>query len=728
MPDKFLSNFKLRSKRSLVIFLISMTIIFPILIFNAPVDFGKAHSNLAIPKEIFSLWNDTSPTLDGSIEFDARDMSTEWSSAAVYDMYEETVSPSAKVLLQNSDTNLFIAFDMTEYQTDPNPEFYGCAVYLDRNHNGLLDNSDAAIVYYHIGNGTEYVAFRQYTESIGDWLTTDTSTLGVALSNNVVVYSDFTDSYFESTAHRQYEIRIPLTVLQASPGDITGIGLEAFYNYHIADGTTTWPGYETDPYWIWLTPEGWGDLYLGKSSDYADYVIEDNRNIEFDADEFAIGENNNTYLVTGDINGDGDQELIVGSNRMVSGEENLLTIFDYSGGELTQIWCSKSFPSHQANMPLPLGITTYDFDSNGEDEIYIVGITQHVFRLYDWNSTGIPNFDSSSNCFSYSQSLTGTVDIGDVDNDGNVELVVGASDGRVVVVQYTIGTDTFSQKHTHGPATLLGSPVTRIQALEVADMDDDTLFELIYAGQTTTNDTLGTAAIQIVERSLFNYADNPSPGDDDLPLASSATTEDEHIHSILVGDVDNDADTEIVIVGKDYLRIFGPQTFTNPSPPIELLINSSSFDMSGGVTLGDINNDGNDELIFGAANGTIYFATITDSGSDSLSYSEEWSNDVGHSPGYREAMTVIDIDLDTENELILGDSFGQIMTIGNGTAPSVTITSPSYGSSRTDMIVAVSWSATDDFAMHHFDIYVNETFYGKVGGSQRGATLSLGEG
>ncbi|NHK31494.1 MAG: hypothetical protein FK730_09095, partial [Asgard group archaeon] len=505
MPDKILRRHKLKISRVAILILISISLFLPILIYKSPMNFGNAHSTNAVPKEIFSLWNNTIPTLDGIIGFDAGNMSYEWTSAAVYDMYDVTNNPSAKVILQNNDVNMFIAFDMTEYQTASNPNTYGCAVYLDRDHDGRLSAVDRAVSYKNYDNGTEAVIVEQYSESLKTWEIIELGSLGVSLGvSKVLINSAFTDSYFESINHRQYELRIPLTFMQVFPGNITGIGLESFYD--MPTGTTTWPGYESDPDTIGITPEGWGDLFIGKQNEYAQYVIEENFNIKSD----ATGLNNNTFLTTGDINGDGDQELIVGSNRQVSGDENLLAIYDYVSGELTRIWSSWT-TSHQSKMILPLGIATYDFDEDSEDEIYVVSNTNNILRLYDWNSS-INDFDSSGNILAapYATNFNGYVDIGDADNDGNPnpDIVVGAIDGRIVVIQYNAG--IFSVKHTHGPATLLGSTVTKVQAIEIADMDADLDNEIIYAGQITSDDNLGTAAIQIIERSLFNYVDNPS--------------------------------------------------------------------------------------------------------------------------------------------------------------------------------------------------------------------------
>ena len=80
---------------------------------NKPINYGSAHSKHATPTEIFSLWNDTSPTLDGRIHFNSSSLNTEWSSAAVYSMFDFDENLDSKVLLQNDNINLYIGLDLT---------------------------------------------------------------------------------------------------------------------------------------------------------------------------------------------------------------------------------------------------------------------------------------------------------------------------------------------------------------------------------------------------------------------------------------------------------------------------------------------------------------------------------------------------------------------------------------------------------------------------------------
>lgn len=734
MPQNILSLRRFSLKRALTIVFVSSFLILPIIFQNSPTNFGNAHSAVASPKEIFSLWNDSAPLIDGVIGFHPEDLSVEWSSAAVYSMFDDTQSPSSKLILQNDNTNLYIGLDMTEYQVANPASRWGCAIYLDRDHNGIFGPEDRSIVFMKNTTG-QYIFYNQFQVGSNPWLELENGVPGIALGgSNILVDHDFTGSYFESNDHHQYELRIPLSILQIAPGNITGFAAEGFDDYADPDGTITWPVYSNPLSQIYDTPSGWGDLYLGKdtslTSIYAEYVFEDNLNIKTD----AVGANNGTFLALGDINGDGDQELIVGSNRTVSGDDNLLAIYDYVSGELTRIWSSWT-TSHQTKMILPTGIATFDFDQNGEDEIYICSEDARILRFFDWNSTTL-DFDSSEYTYNHNDNfpgrkLMGYISIGDPDSDLIPEIAVGDDNGDIHILRFNnTGNNKFDLEYSHTPVNVLGNSVSRIHAIEVADIGDaDADHETLYLAQFSADDSLSPTALQIIEKFIFGFQDNPA-GEDDLPAASSTTTVDAFGHSILVADIDNDLVDEIVIVGKYFLKVFGRNTFTNPSPPLQIGINDNSSQpmMGGGTTIGDIDNDGKNELLVGFNNGTLLVLNVTDSGSDTLSYTEEWRSDIGASPGKREAMIIFDYDEDSENEALIGDYFGQIIALGSSVAPVVTITSPSQGSTKTDTSVLITWNAVEDFAMHHFDVFVNGSFIARAGGGQTSMTILFGIG
>ncbi|MCF2143337.1 MAG: VCBS repeat-containing protein [Candidatus Heimdallarchaeota archaeon] len=731
-----LSFKKYQIKSSLILAVICISTIFTVLIYTSPSNFGDAHSKNAEPLELFSLWNNTAPVIDGLINFNLTNIAAEWSGAAVYSLYDDIQTATSKLLIQNNNSYLFLGLDMTDYlvQTPANP--WGMALYFDLDHNGILTTGDRQILFVDntslSGNTGQFVLLKGYSESSRQWNELENGVLGTPLTNSkILVNSGFGSSYFNSANHRQYEIRIPLSVLSKSPGEILGFACEGFDNFLSLSATITWPFVSSSPSEIREEANKWGDLYLGEETAYTQYVIEENTNIK----DGVLGWNNATFLALGDIDGNGDQELIIGSNSTVTGSENLLAIYDYVSNEFTRIWASWT-TAHQSKMIKPLGIATYDFDGNGEDEIYIVSNKHRILRFTDWNAT-THDFDTSEYVFTAGRNLMGFISIGDVLNLYNEpQIVVSAHrttllDACIFIIKYDSGSDSFSLQDTltaNSLPNIFGSKASGYHAVQVGDMDNDDKLELLTAAQYDNRDNLSLVGVQIFQNSGFGstFEDNQQ---DDLSGGSSTTTKDQFIHTILVGDVDNDGINESVFVGRNYLRVFGKNTFSNANPPIEILINNTIKPiMGGGAAIGDIDSDGANELIFGASNGTLYIVNVTDTGSDNLSYTIEWSGDIGDTVGKRGAIQLVDLDKDGETELFVGDTYGQIISLGKSASPVVIITSPSDGSVKKDPNVFVQWSAVDSYTLHHFDIYINGTFYARTGGAQRGILLPLLEG
>jgi len=717
------------NKKTTTIIIVAIFILIPIYAKLKLPTQVQAHSNDAYPTEIFSIWNDTNPSIDGTVQFSTNQKSAEWSSASVNWMYNRS-KPEGKLLLQNTDYHLYVGMDMINYQSDTLLSPWGAAVYLDRDHNGILSTDDRSIIFWANITG-RYVFYNQYAVGIQEWVRLDWEFAGNIFANLIVANTTYTTSVFETNPHHQFEFRIPMSVLNSGPGKIIGIGFESYENYYNPEGTITWPALpDQPPSDIWMTEGAWGDLYLGKNETeadyYAQYVIEENINIEDD----ATGPYNSTFMCSGDINGNGDLELIVSSNRTVIGEDEYLAIYDYVGNDLTRIWFSPD-SGHQIKMFVITGIATNDFDENGEDEIYLCGKDSRILRLFNWNETE-GDFDNSEFIYVHSRALLGYIAIGDADNDGLDEIVVASTNtavdtSEIIILGYDNATGKFNPKYTEfDPPLIGGSTPEKVLGIEIANMDADSNNELLIWSQTTDNETLGTTRLQILEKGMVGFTDNSG---DDLPSGSNVNTEDCFGHTIIVADVDNDSTNETIIVGRDYLRIFGAQTFSSPAT-ISLLINDgiSLPAMGGGAIVGDIDGDSANELIVGCNNGTILILNVTDSGSDNFSYTEEWSNDLGTSPGYHEAMVIYDLDEDTENELFFGDYFGQIISLGKSQAPTVTISSPSWGSIKTSTTVEVFWDVVEDLSMHHFDIRVNGVFQVRAGANQTSMFVNLLEG
>lgn len=682
------------------------------------------HSRYSVPMEIYSLWNDSSLIIDGEVNFNATNLASEWSSAAVYNMYDNTNTPSAKLLLQNDNTTLYVGIDATNQITEPIITTWGASVYFDVDHNGELSTSDRVIRI--ITNTSSYVILYYFNTNTKSWTELEDSTLGGALPSGIIGNTIFDNSSFNEIDHRQYEFKIPFSIINAQAGKIIGVSFETFENYQGSMDEITWPYIGNIPSVIRSDAAKWGDLYFGLDTHilnyYSQFSIEQNTNIM----SSAVGYNNGTFLGQGDINNDGNLELIVASNRTVSGQNKLLAIYQFISGDFIRIWNSWE-SQHQSKMIQVKSIACYDFTGDGKDEIFVVGEDSRILRFSDWNSIS-NDFDNADYAFSHTSSLMGYITIGDGNNNGNQNLVFGDSNGYVNVLDYVAATNSFTHDKRSPFSVWLGTGyLKRIHAIAVGDLDGDSSNEIAFLGQITTDDGDSTTRLFIYQKSVAKYLDDTG---DNLPSDSTLITEDQFGHTIQIADVDNDLENEIVLAGKKYVKIFGKDSFLDAKAPLEFSTNDGFAlpAMGGGVLVADVNADNFNELVLGANNGSLYIFKITDSGSDTLSYELEWESDIGTSPGKRRSIIAYDFDFDSETEIAVTDNFGQIFIIGKSAPPEFTITSPTTGSSFAKADILVSWLSSDDFAMHHYDIYMKGLFQGRTSGSQTGFVVFLPTG
>ncbi|MBN1331042.1 MAG: hypothetical protein JXA54_16335 [Candidatus Heimdallarchaeota archaeon] len=716
----FNRSFKRKNKIYLIIILFILTLFLTNRQFE-PTNV-RSHSSGAIPREIFSLWNNTAPTIDGGILFTPYNLSGEWSSAAVYTLYDSTNSAKGKVLLQNDNTSLYIGLDCTSFTTEYPITDWGAKVYLDLNHDGLLSNQDY-LVKYSYSSGAELVELFSYDILAKNWVMIDSGSPGTELPlSGIIVDTDFKKTAFNNDfSHRQYEFKIPYSV--PITDYIIGAAFEATTNLASSSKSITWPYIGTGVIDFPTNAGLWGDLHLGKKMHSVKYVIEDNFNIK----SGAIGDYNNTVVILADIQGDGDQELVVTSNRQVTGEENLIAIFDYVDGEITRIWASW-LSAHYSSLFHITGMAAYDFDGDGKDELYGVGYSDsYIGRLFDWNDV-TKDFDNAEIIFNnYYDNLLGYIAIGDVSNnwDGSQQIIFGDETGYIGILNYKSNKDEFNLL---GYIVPYGSPY-RIHDIDVADMENDGWEEVLILSQFTADNAISDTHLQIIEIDGTAWGDNWD-FEDNLPPESTPITEDNFGHSIIVDDVDNDGWNEVIIAGRNYVKIFTPFSFDQPSPPVEFSINDGSYpSLGGGIAVIDLDDDSLNELIIGCSNGTVVVYEFEDTTFDSEyipSYTIEWKGDIGASPGIKNSIIGYDIDKDGRTEAIIGEHHGQIIILGTGNTPDISFTSPSMGFISNQENILVKWSPSNESnQIHYYEIYVNGSLEVRAGGGQLGAYISL---
>jgi len=76
---------------------------------------------------------------------------------------------------------------------------------------------------------------------------------------------------------------------------------------------------------------------------------------------------------------------------------------------------------------------------------------------------------------------------------------------------------------------------------------------------------------------------------------------------------------------------------------------------------------------------------------------------------------------DGDTEAIITDNFGQIIVLGKGKDPELTITSPSPSYVSNQPVVLVTWEVSNEtLPMLSYDIFVNDIPVGRAGGGQSG--------
>jgi hypothetical protein len=224
----------------------------------------------------------------------------------------------------------------------------------------------------------------------------------------------------------------------------------------------------------------------------------------------------------------------------------------------------------------------------------------------------------------------GSVALSDVDNDGDLDILVANYGGSSVSVRLNNGSGTFSGTQDVGVNA-------RPFNLTVGDVDGDGDVDLLTASETTN-----TVSVRLNNGSgVFSGTQNVSVGD--FPRL------------VTLGDVDGDGDLDFVTAN-----------YGNASTVSVCLNNGGQFTRSQtvavgtapcGVTLGDVDNDGDLDLLT-ANNGTNTVSVRLNNGTGSFSGNQEVA--VYSYPSY---VTVGDIDGDGDLDLLASAGLAGMVSV-----------------------------------------------------------------
>jgi hypothetical protein len=292
-------------------------------------------------------------------------------------------------------------------------------------------------------------------------------------------------------------------------------------------------------------------------------------NFQVEKEFFAFDENSKAQganITTADLNNDGYKEIIIASGR---NEKPLVRVFNYQGEFKYQ------FLAYAASFNKGFKVIVADLYNDGSPEIITAPNEGGGPQIRIFDNLGFAYFSF----FAFDENLRGgaNVAVGDVNNDNQNEIIVGAGYGQEPIIRIF---DNYSnlikefyayEKSFNGGVNVLA-----------ADLDNDNIAEIITAPYIEREPQI---RIYDYEAKLINqFMAYPPSFRGGINLAQ--------------GDVDQDGYTDILTgagySGGSHLRFFNING--------EAIVNPTLFvfeNFKGGISIadGDINNDGKTEVL-----------------------------------------------------------------------------------------------------------------------------------
>ncbi|GAA6138994.1 hypothetical protein NBRC116583_27410 [Arenicella sp. 4NH20-0111] len=353
--------------------------------------------------------------------------------------------------------------------------------------------------------------------------------------------------------------------------------------------------------------------------------------------------NNTTAITLGDVDGDGDLDVITGNLD----QPNRLYLNNGSAGPFDGVTGTNISADANITFAIALG----DVDGDGDLDV-IFGDFGETNRLYLNNGGADPFNDVTGTHISADRNRTQAIVLGDVDGDGDLDIVEGNSRGFDDTNRLYLNNGS-ADPFNGVTGTDITADANETRAIALGDVDGDGDLDIIAGNARSSR--------EINRLYLNNGSAAPFDGVTGTNIGSATNS----TQSIALSDVDGDGDLDVIAGNRGRNRLYLNNGSVGPFDGVTGTNISANTNETLAIALGDVDGDGDLDVIAGNSGDTnrLYL-----NNGNANPFNGATSVNISTDSNLTEAIAVGDVDGDGDLDVVAGNSGLNRLYLNNGSA------------------------------------------------------------